>query len=53
MIDLDMKVDSEETMNDDKKKIMKEGRDYVEEIFDCDASDITLKKGIHCLPGRS
>ena len=42
MIDLDMKVDSEETMNDNKKKLMKEGRDYVEEIFDCDASDIAI-----------
>ena len=42
MIDLDMQVDSEETMNNDKKKIMKEGRDYVEEIFECDVSDIAI-----------
>jgi hypothetical protein len=42
MIDLDMKVDCEETMKKDKRQIMKDGRDYVEDIFECDVSDIAI-----------
>jgi hypothetical protein len=53
MIDLDVNVETEEEFNNEKKKYKKIGREYVEEMFECEEEDIAISDSCGFCPEKN
>ena len=53
MIDLDVNVETEEEFNNEKKKYKRIGREYVEEMFDCEEEDIAISDSCGFCPEKN
>jgi hypothetical protein len=53
MVDLDFNVETKEEMEEKKKKLKKEGRDYVEQLFGCEEEDIAISDSCGFCPDKN